>query len=316
MNHIACETRRFFLRSISSISTAWLAAAPCTAGAEPERVPWPAGTELPRTKAPANATDCHHHIYESRFPPDPKAKLRPGDATVADYRLLEKRIGIARNVIVQPSTYGTDNRCLIEALRQFGLRATRGVAVVNTAVTDAELKRLDTAGVRGIRFNLVQAGATTPDMIEPLSKRIEALGWHIQINASPEQIVALEKVWVRSPVPVVFDHLGHVAGADWHDLAFRTISRSIEVGKGWVKLSGAYIDTKVGPPSYSDRTAPAKAYVKEAPGRLVWGSDWPHPTASEKPDDAILFDLLTDWAPDERTRTRILVENPARLYGF
>jgi predicted TIM-barrel fold metal-dependent hydrolase len=245
---------------------------------------------------------------------DPKAKLRPGNATVADYRLLQKRIGTTRNVVVQPSTYGTDNRCMLDALRRFGLATTRGIAVVNTDVSEAALKELHAAGVCGIRFNPVQASATTLEMVEPLAKRVAALGWHIQINASAEQILARMAIWNRLPVPVVFDHLGHVSAPG--DPVFGAISDLMQSGKCWVKLSGAYIETKAGAPTYADAAAVAKAYIKEAPERLVWGTDWPHPTTNDKPDDALLFDLLAEWSPDERMRTRILVENPAKLYGF
>lgn len=129
-----------------------------------------------------DATDVHHHIYDSRFPAAPGATLRPPDATVDDYRRLQKRIGITRHVAVQPSTYGTDNSCLLDALSRFG-DAARGIAVVDTTVSNSELKRLDAARVRGLRFNLVQAGATSPEMVEPLARRIQALGWHIQVNA-------------------------------------------------------------------------------------------------------------------------------------
>jgi predicted TIM-barrel fold metal-dependent hydrolase len=282
-----------------------------------QAVPWSAGDEAPRQQAPPNATDSHHHIYDSRFPVDPKAVLRPGDATVADYRLLQKRIGTTRHVIVQPSTYGVDNRCLLDALGQFGDATCRGVAVVNTGVSDAELKQLQQAGVCGIRFNLAPAGATTVDMVDPLSKRVNELGWHIQINMAAADVVANKDLWNRVPCPIVFDHLGHLQeplGVD--DPAFAVISDLLHRGKAWVKLSGAYADTKVGPPSYADSTAVAQAYVREAPERLVWGSDWPHPTEKIKPNDALLFDLLATWTPDEATRTRILVHNPARLYGF
>ena len=286
-------------------------------GADAQAAKWSSGSERPKTKAPARATDCHHHIYDARFPIDAKATLRPGDATVADYRQLQARIGTSRNVIVQPSTYGVDNRLLVEALGQFGARA-RGVAVVNTDVTDAELKRLHKAGVRGIRFNLAQQGATTVEMIDPLSKRVAALGWHIQINAPAETILAATDLWGRVPCPIVFDHLAHVPEPDGvsHPV-FALVSRLLQQGKAWVKLSGAYADTKIGPPSYADSSAVAKAYVKQAPERLVWGSDWPHPSERDsKPDDALLFDLLADWAPDIHVRTRILVDNPAKLYGF
>jgi predicted TIM-barrel fold metal-dependent hydrolase len=308
--------RRSFLKIASRVAAVSVATMSSQARApQGVQVPWSSGTEVSQTKAPANATDCHHHIYDSRFPADPKALLRPGNATVADYRLLQKRIGTTRNVVVQPSTYGVDNRCLLAALKQFGLAATRGVAVVNPGVSDAELKQMDAAGVRGIRFNVVQAGATTMDMVEPLSKRIAALGWHIQINASAEQIAASADLWNRVPVQVVFDHLGHVLDARTNP-AFGVIGKLLQHNKAWVKLSGAYLDTKVGPPSYADSSAVAKAYIQEAPERLVWGTDWPHPTAKDKPDDALLFDLLAEWAPDKATRTRILVDNPAKLYGF
>jgi predicted TIM-barrel fold metal-dependent hydrolase len=256
------------------------------------------------------------HIYESRFPVDPKSTLRPADATVADYRLVQKRLGMTRCVLVQPSTYGVDNRCMLEGVRQLG-RAARGIAVVNPGVSDAELKRMDAASVRGIRFNLAQGGATTLDMVEPLATRIAKLGWHIQVNASPEKIRSAAEIWKGVPVDVVFDHLAHVLEPGGLDSAYGVVMDLLEKGKGWVKLSGAYIDSKVGPPSYSDREAITKSYVKNAPERLVWGTDWPHPTASgTKPDDLALLDLLLKWVPDEATRARILVSNPEKLYGF
>lgn len=277
-------------------------------------MPWSSGIESPRTKAPKNAADCHHHIYDSRFPVAATAKLRPGNATVPEYRLLQKRIGTTRNVIVQPSTYGVDNRCMLDALRQFGLTTTRGIAVVNTEVSDSVLRELQVAGVCGIRFNLVQAGATAADMIEPLAKRVASLGWHVEINAPAAQIQAAMPIWKSLPVPVVFDHLGHVSAPG--EPAFGAIAELLHSGKCWMKLSGAYIDTKMGAPTYADSGEVAKAYIKEAPERLVWGTDWPHPTTNDKPDDALLFDLLAQWCPEEAVRTRILVENPAELYRF
>src|SRR5213592_2765408 len=147
-----------------------------------------AGLVAPKLKAPPNATDCHHHVYDAKYPVDPKATLRPPDASVDDYRALQKRIGTTRNVLVQPSTYGTDNRCHLDALAAFRPTA-RMVAVVNDSVSTEELKRMHALGVRGIRFNLAQAGATTPEMMEPLSRRINDLGWHIQINAPAAKIL-------------------------------------------------------------------------------------------------------------------------------
>jgi predicted TIM-barrel fold metal-dependent hydrolase len=267
-------------------------------------------------KPPANSADCHLHIYEGRFPVDPKSKLRPPDATVADYRQVQERIGTTRCVIVQPSTYGVDNRCMLQAVAQLG-RSARGIAVIHPGIADAELKRMDAGGVRGIRFNLEQAGATTLDMVEPLAKRIAPLGWHIQVNAGPEKIREAAEIWKGLPVEVVFDHLAHVPEPGGVDSAYRLVADLLEKRKAWVKLSGVYIDSKVGPPSYSDRKAITQAYVKDAPDRLVWGTDWPHPTVSgPKPDNLVLLNLLLEWVPDEETRTRILVRNPEKLYGF
>jgi predicted TIM-barrel fold metal-dependent hydrolase len=291
-----------------------------TAPARAQQVPWSSGTAPAKTKAPPNAADCHHHIYSSRFKVDPNSTLRPGDASLADYRLLQKRIGTSRNVIVQPSTYGIYNDGLIEALSECGPSA-RGVAVVNASVTDGELRRLDTARVRGVRFNLATAGgATSMEMLEPVAKRIAPMGWHVQFNMSAEMTLAAKDVLDRLPCQIVFDHLAHIpqpAGAS-HP-AFAVVAELMQKGKAWVKLSGAYQDTEVGPPTYADTIPLAQAYVKAAPERLVWGSDWPHPSEQRKPtlpDDAVLFDLLAQWVPDEAVRNRILVDNPSKLYGF
>ena len=249
----------------------------------------------------------HVHIYDHRFPVAPNAKLRPADATVDDYRLLQKRIGTTRNVVVTPSTYGTDNSVTLDAIAKLGA-AARGVAVVDASVSDAELKRLDGLGITGIRFNLVQSGATTIEMLEPLSKRVDALGWHVQIHMLGDQILQTQDLLQRLPSRIVFDHLARIpqlAGVDHPAFAF--VQKLIDKGRTWVKLSSAYQDSKVGPPTYADVSKVAQAYVKAAPEQMVWGSDWPHPTekTDAKPDDAILFDVLADWAPDEAVRNRI-----------
>jgi predicted TIM-barrel fold metal-dependent hydrolase len=315
MEHLSTD-RRDFMKAAGVIAVATAASSISVCGAGAQQVPYSGGTEAPKLKAPANACDCHMHIYNANYPVAPSATLKPPDALVADYKLLQERLGTSRNVVVTPSTYGTDNRVTLDAMAQIGATA-RGVAVVDTSVSDAELKRLNDLGVRGIRFNLVQAGATTAEMIEPLSKRINDLGWHIQIHMKGEQIAGIEDLLLRVPSPIVFDHLGRLAQPDALDSpGFKTISKLIDKGKTWVKLSGAYQDSKVGAPSYSDTIPVARAYIKAAPQRVVWASDWPHPTEKEKPDDAILFDLLAEWAPDPASRMLILVQNPATLYGF
>ena len=281
-----------------------------------EEVPWSKGIESPRTEAPPLATDCHHHIYDPRFPVLHRAVVRPMPATVAEYRLLQKRLGTTRNIVVQPSAYGVDNRCLLDALHQFGTAETRGVAVVNERVTDRELKELHQAGVRGIRFNVVQPAVVTFEMAEPLARRIAPLGWHIQVYAKSEQIAAAGPVWSGLPCQVVFDHFGRTVTKGRKDPAFRVIAELMQRDKAWVKLSGAYLEDEAGAPEYSATVPVAKAYLDEAPERCVWGSDWPHPSVKANPDDAVLFDLLATWVPDTRLRRRVLVENPATLYGF
>jgi D-galactarolactone isomerase len=283
-----------------------------------QEVPWSSGTEKPRTKAPANATDCHHHIYDHRFPASPTATLLPPDASVADYRKLQERLGTRRNVVVQPSTYGTDNRLLIESLAQFGPTA-RGIVMLDRSVGSDELKRLNDKGVRGVRFGTRLPGGAPMDDMEPVARKIADLGWHIQLVSDGDRILEWKDVLGRLPIPVVFDHMGHLPEPEGaRHPAFRVIADLIQRQGAWIKLTGAYILSKVGPPTYADRSELAKAYVKLAPERLVWGSDWPHPTskADAKPDDAVLFDLVSDWAPDETVRNRILVDNPAKLYGF
>jgi predicted TIM-barrel fold metal-dependent hydrolase len=282
-------------------------------------VPNSAGRAPPRLKAPPGAADCHMHIYDgARFPPlRPQSRMQD-NAAVADYRLLQRRIGTSRVVVVTPAVYATDNRVTLDAVAQLGADA-RGVAVVDPSVGDAELAAMAQGGIRGIRFTQFdpRTAVTTIDMIEPLAQRMNAFSWHIQIHMRGDQIAAAAELWKRIPCPMVFDHLGRLSPqAGTADPAFAVIRRLIENGRTWVKLSGAYLNTTVGPPGYADATRVAQAFVALAPERLVWGSDWPHPTEPEKPDDARLFDLLAEWAPEEATRRKILVDNPAQLYGF
>ena len=283
-------------------------------------VPNSTGSERPRLKAPANACDCHMHIYDpARFRMAPVQRVAPTDAAVPQYRLLQKRIGTTRVVVVTPRNYATLNQVTLDAIAQLGPNA-RGVAVLHPTVTNAELKQLHDGGVRGIRFSLGDpaTAAVTVDMVEPLAKRVADLGWHVQFNVDGQQIVEWAELLRRLPTPLVFDHLAHPplpAGIDHPSHAI--VRGLIDRGRTWVKLSGAYSNTRVGPP-YPDATRIAQAFVKAAPERLVWGSDWPHPSEppERKPNDALLFDLISEWAPTEATRHRILVENPATLYGF
>jgi predicted TIM-barrel fold metal-dependent hydrolase len=287
-------------------------------------VPNSSGTDAPTLKAPANACDCHMHIYDgARFPParpGPQSRMQ-SNASVAEYRLLQKRTGTTRTVIVTPAAYVTDNRVTLDGIAQLGPANTRGVAVLHPTVTDAELKALADGGIRGIRFTVFDpaSAAVSTDMIEPLARRVADLGWHVQIHMRADQIAAHAALLQRLPTPVVFDHMGRLpqpAPLDYP--AYKVIRSMLDTGRAWVKLSGAYMDTNAGAPTYADKLAVAQAYIKAAPERVVWGSDWPHPTEKpeHKPDDARLFDLIAEWAPDAALRERILVTNPQALYGF
>ena len=298
--------------------------APAAAQGAQVSVPNSGGTEAPKLKAPANACDCHMHIYDAaRFPParpGPQSRMQE-NAAAAQYRLLQQRLGTTRTVIVTPAAYVTDNRVTLDAIAQLGREQTRGVAVVHPSVTDAELKALADGGIRGIRFTVFdpRSAAVSIDMIEPLGKRVADLNWHIQIHMRADQIVENAALLESLPTQVVFDHMGRLPQPNpLEHQAFAIIRRMIDKGRTWVKLSGAYMDTNSGAPTYADKVAVAQAYLKAAPERMVWGSDWPHPTekVEHKPNDATLFDLLSDWAPDAALRQRMLVSNPEALYGF
>ena len=257
------------------------------------------------------------HIYDSRFP-QIAARAHMTNAAVPDYQLLQRRNGTARVVVVQPRNHATDNQVTLDAVAQLGPNA-RGVAVLHPTVTDAELKQLDAGGIRGVRFSLGDPATAivTIDMVEPLSKRVAALGWHVQLHMPGAMITAYADLLRRLPSQIVIDHMGRLPLPEGlaHP-AYKIIRELIASGRTWIKLAGAYLNTQIGPPQYPDATRIAQAFVKAAPERLVWGSDWPHPTEKNKPDDALLFDLLAIWSPDEAVRNRILVTNPEALYGF
>ncbi|HET7730139.1 MAG TPA: amidohydrolase family protein [Usitatibacter sp.] len=283
-------------------------------------VPNSAGTSAPRLKAPAGACDCHLHIYDPRFPMAwPQLRSTP-DASVAEYRLLQQRLGTTRAVVVQPAAYGFDNRVTLAAIEALGPGLARGIAVVNPAIGDAELAALHTGGIRGLRFTQFdpKTAVTTPEMIEPLTRRVAEMGWHVQLHLRGDQIVAMAAMIEALPGTIVIDHMGRLPQPEGiHHPAFPVIARLLESGRGWVKLSGPYLDTRTGSPRYADVSRVAIEWMKLAPRRVVWGSDWPHPTERDvKPDDAVLLDLVQEWAGDEAARQRILVDNPAHLYGF
>ncbi|CAM3289633.1 Predicted metal-dependent hydrolase, TIM-barrel fold [Paracoccus aminovorans] len=285
-----------------------------------QSAPFSSGESRPTIFVPPKACDAHIHIFDTRFPASPHWTGQPvEDATVAAYRQLQARIGTSRAVIVNPSTYGIDNRCTLEATQRMG-RDARAVVVVDTDIAPTDLKTMADQGAVGVRVNFVTEqswGETTVQRLQDTCRLIAPLGWHVQIYAKAEQIEAMSDVLAGLPVPLVIDHLGRLPLPDGVDHpAFTTVRRLLDGGNTWVKLSGAYLNTETGAPAYADATVIAKVLAEAAPERMVWGSDWPHRGQKSLPDDAVLIDLLAEWVPDETTRNRILVENPVQLYGF
>lgn len=286
----------------------------------PLGAPFSAGTGRASVDVPAGSCDCHVHVYDGRYAAVPGARLTPPDASVADYRLLQRRTGTDRVVFVTPSTYGTDNGAMREALTAFGDRA-RGVAVIDEWTDAAELQALHHIGVRGIRFNLSLGAHPPAGSLRPMAERIAPLGWHLQLLAPPDTLLTLAPVLRDLPVALVFDHLGRIAPADaGHHAAHALMLDLLRDGRAWMKLSGGYIVSATHRADDAALDVLARSYLQAAPHRVVWGSDWPHATASAgrhpMPDDAMQVAALARWCGDEDTLHRVLVDNPAALYGF
>ena len=272
--------------------------------------------KTPRLTAPKGACDTHIHFYNAKFPSAPTALITPPDAWVDDYQSLQKRLNLDRVVIVQPTTYGTDNSCQLEAMKAFG-ENVRGVMVADTSTSDEELNRLTRLGVRGVRFHMLSGGAVPWDILEEMAARVNNFGWHVQLQMNGREFPEREAMLKRLPGILVVDHVGRFMGpVATDDPAFKVLLRFLETGRCWVKLSAPYESSELGAPNWADVAPEARALAQAAPERMLWASNWPHPGQKNPPDEADLLDLLLDWVDDEATRNRILVDNPAVLYGF
>ncbi len=273
-------------------------------------------TDDAKLKAPAGACDCHMHIYEDRFPLVPQAVFKPPHAPLEDYLEVQKALGLSRVVLVQPSGYGFDNRCMLEAMARLGDSA-RAIAIVPADVSDDELDRLTRAGVRGIRYHLLPGGMLPWETLVPMAERVAGFGWHVQLQLDGRELPRYEKDLAALPMPLVIDHNGKFMEPVATDHpGFQALLRLLDGGNTWVKLSAPYETSKIGPPHYDDVSKIARALVAAAPHRCVWASNWPHPGRARPPETASMLDLLLQWADDDATRRRILVDNPAKLYGF
>lgn len=270
------------------------------------------------------ACDAHMHIFDAQQDTTPTGIA---DATVPMYRALQAQMGTQRTVVVQPRPYGLDNTLLLRSLASLGAHQTRGVVVVHPGISDAQLEAMHLAGVRGVRMTLYtpKKAVVSMDMLEPLAQRIAPLGWHVQLHLSAQQIVEQADVLRRLPCPVVFDHCARlpVPHPTQHP-AFAVVADLLVREKAWLKLSGAHfctvLDKTRADINYYDVEPIVHALIAAAPSRMVWGSDWPFITeglnGELKPNALRLLALLCQWVGDEALLERILVDNPARLYGF
>lgn len=270
----------------------------------------------PSISIPPDACDCHVHLFgdTAKYPYLPDRRYTPAGGSPAEYRHVQRTLGLTRAVIVQPAVYG-DNRMTLDALAE-AAGEWRGIARIEPSVTDAELRELHTAGFRGARFNF-RTGRESMDAVEAIARRIAPFGWHIQVHAAGRYLVQLAQRLAHLPTDVVIDHFGRVPlEQGLQGEAFTALLDLLRGGRTWVKLSAPYAFIDPAPP-YPSLAPFAQALVAAAPERLVWGSDWPHPSNHGlMPNAGTLLDLLALWAPEAAHRRLILVDNPARLYGF
>lgn len=270
----------------------------------------------PQLTAPPGSCDTHMHFYNDAYPTAPTALMTPPNAWVDDYRAVQKRLGLDRVVVVQPTTYGTDNRCQLDAMKSFGSNA-RGIVVPDPSISEAELQELSDAGVCGVRFHMLPGGALDWDVLEAVAARVNQFGWHVQLQMNGREFPEREALLKRLPCDLVVDHVGRFMGpVPVDDAAFKTLRGFLESGRCWVKLSAPYESSESGPPGWEDVSVEARELVRLAPERMLWASNWPHPGQTDPPDEADLLDLLLKWVDDAATRTKILRDNPAELYGF
>jgi D-galactarolactone isomerase len=259
------------------------------------------------------------HVYDASRPLAVSATFKPPHAPWSDYQAVQRALGLSRVVLVQPTAYGLDNAVLLDALALAG-GVARGVVVVPTTVSDAELARLHAAGVRGVRFMMLAgAGGVLPwDALPAMAARIAPLGWHIDLQLDGRELPLHRATIDRLPCAVVIDHTGKfIEPVPVSDPSFGALLSVLEKPDRWIKLSAPYETSKIGPPQYDDVALLAKALLRAHPDRCLWASNWPHPNRVPRPDDAQLLALLDEWAVgDAALRDRVLAANPAAAYGF
>jgi predicted TIM-barrel fold metal-dependent hydrolase len=266
---------------------------------------------------PADACDAHCHVFgpASTFPYAPERRYTPADAPKEALAALHERLGVTRAVIVQASCHGRDNRAMLDAIAADPARR-RGVAIVDDTFDAATLARLHDGGVRGVRFNFVRHLGGAPDLaiVGRVLERVRGLGWHVVLHLDAADIEALMGFITGLPMPFVIDHMGRVPSADGLGQApFRALLELARRDNCWIKVCGA---ERISRPPYAAAVPFARALIEASPTRVLWGSDFPHPNLEHAVDEADLVDLIPAIAPEARAQRRLLVDNPAQLYGF
>ena len=272
----------------------------------------------PAFPLPRGACDTHVHIWGpfDRFPLAKGAPYTPPERTSDDLVALHERLGVDRAVIVQTTVYKSDNRAMLDGIAQSNGR-WRGVALIDESFDDAAFRALHEGGVRGVRFGFVKHLGGVPDLalVRRTAARIAPMGWHLVLHLDAGNIPEFLDFFGEFSLPVVVDHMGRVPVRDGLDQTpFRLLLELLKRPNWWVKVSGAERISETGPP-FADAIPFAQRLIAAAPDRVLWGTDWPHPNVRWEPDEADLVDLLPRFA-DAAALQRVLVDNPARLYGF
>ena len=271
----------------------------------------------PRFKLPPGACDAHCHVFgpAAKFPYAPNRRYTPDDAPKEALAALHAHLGIERAVIVQASCHGSDNAAMLDAIAS-APQHYRGVAIVDDNFGDGDFEALHRGGVRGVRFNFVRhlGGAPDMDVFWGVIDRIKGLSWHVVLHLDAPDVLSLSGMMRKLPLPFVIDHMARVPAAAGTDQpALRALLDLARLECCWIKVSGS---ERISMPPYDAAMPIAQAIVAASPERVLWGSDFPHPNATHVCDEADLVDLVPRFAPDEAMRRKLLVDNPARLYGF
>jgi 2-pyrone-4,6-dicarboxylate lactonase len=271
----------------------------------------------PRFTLPIGSCDAHCHVFgpADKFPYAPNRRYTPADVPKEMLAALHAHLGVERAVIVQASCHGTDNAAMLDCIASDPSRY-RGVAIVDDGFTDKDFDALDRGGVRGVRFNFVKhlGGATDMAVFNRVIDRIKERGWHVVLHVDAPDIIPLSDMIRKLPLPFIIDHMGRVPSAAGFDQPpLRALIELSRLKNCWIKVCGS---ERISMPPYAAAVPIARALVEATPTRVLWGTDFPHPNATHEADEADLVDLVPQFAPDPLAQKRLLVDNPARLYGF